>query len=71
MCTVVFWFVGWGAPDWRPDATAGRVLGREEMLLVHCAFVLLSGLDGAHHCRFVRGGRRDQGCCCAVSLQCR
>jgi hypothetical protein len=71
VCTVACCFVGWGAPDWRPDATAGRVLGRDEMILVPCAFVLLSGLGGARHWRFVRGGRRDQGCCCAMSLRCR
>ena len=71
MCTVACWLVGWGAPDWRSDATPGQVLGREEKLLVIYALVLLSGLGGAHHCRFVRGVRRDQGCCCAVSLLCR
>jgi hypothetical protein len=48
--------------------TTGRLLGGEEKLLVHCAFVPLSGLGGARPCRLLRVGRWDQGCCCAVSL---
>jgi hypothetical protein len=68
VCTVAFWFVGWGALGWRSDVKAGRVLGREEDLLVHCAFVLPSGLGGARPRRFLHGGRCIQGCCCAVSL---
>ena len=71
MCAAACWLLGWGAIDWRPGVTTGRLLGCQEKLLAHCAFVLVSRLRGAGPCRFPRGGRWDQGCCCAVSLMCR
>jgi hypothetical protein len=49
--------LNWGTLDWWSDVTAGRVLSREENVLLDCALVLLNGLGRARPRRFLRIGQ--------------